>query len=135
MELVQILPIVAAALWAGIAIGVMSGNSSKKSVWLLPAGLCVLFFAWSLAAVIHEGPLGFWPEHTRHLWGNQIWFDLLLSIGVGWALLVPQAKVVNMRPLPWFVLIACTGSIGLLAMFARLLYLREHAGSPQAQLS
>ena len=135
MELVEMLPIVAAALWAGVAIGVMSNSATKKSAWLLPAGLCVLFFAWSLVAVIQEGPLGFWPEHTRHLWGNQIWFDLLLSIGVGWALLVPQARTFGMRPLPWFVLIACTGSIGLLAMFARVLYLREHTNIPQTQPS
>jgi len=42
--------------------------------------------------VIREAPLGFWVEHPRHLWGNQIWFDLLLAAGVAWALLVPRAR-------------------------------------------
>lgn len=69
--------------------------------------------------------LGFWTEHTRNLWGNQIWFDLLLATGIGWFLVMPEAKSLGIRPLPWLLLIACTGSIGFLAMIARLLYLRE----------
>jgi hypothetical protein len=62
------------------------------------------------------------------MWGNQIWFDLLLAAGIGWFLIVPQAKDLNMRLLPWLVLIVCTGCIGFSAMVARMLYLREHVG-------
>ncbi|MCX5739995.1 MAG: hypothetical protein NTZ61_16160, partial [Proteobacteria bacterium] len=71
--------------------------------------------------------LGFWTEHTRNLWGNQIWIDLLSAVGIAWFLIVPQAKALGMRPLPWLVLVACTGCIGFLAMTARLLYLRDRA--------
>jgi hypothetical protein len=62
------------------------------------------------------------------MWGNQIWFDLLLAAGIGWFLIVPQAKVLNMRLSLWLVLIVSTGCIGFLAMVARMLYLREHHG-------
>jgi hypothetical protein len=94
---------------------------------LLPAAASLCFLLFSLHAISAEGMLGFWPEHTRNLWGNQIWIDLLLAVGIGWFLIVPQAKALGMRPLPWLVLVACTGCIGFLAMTARLLYLRDRA--------
>ncbi len=101
----------------------------KKRSWMVPAALALLFFAFSLYAVFVGGPIGFWTEHTRNFWGNQIWFDLLLAIGAGWVLMVPQAKSLSMHPLLWLMLILCTGSIGYLAMLARLLYLREKVAS------
>ena len=82
---------------------------------------------FSLLAVGIEGPVGFWTEHTRNLWGNQIWFDLLLSIGIGWFLIVPRARSVGMRLPLWLLLIVATGCIGFTAMLARLLYLQAQA--------
>ena len=52
----------------------------------------------------------------------QIWFDLLCSIGVGWALLAPRARAAGMTPWPWLVLTLAVGGIGLLATLARVLY-------------
>lgn len=72
------------------------------------------------------GPFGFWPEHVRNAWGNQIWFDLLLSVGMAFALLAPRARAQGMRLVPWFIAVACTGSVGLLAMGARYLFLCEN---------
>jgi predicted anti-sigma-YlaC factor YlaD len=95
--------------------------------WRFAAALSLLFAAFSLWAVVQEGPLGFWPEHTRNLWGQQIWFDLLLAAGTAWAALLPRARALGMRPAPWLLAVVCTGSIGLLAMLARLLYLRERS--------
>ena len=121
------LPWLAAILFLFFALSVVSGSASPvRRGWLFPAGLSLLYLAFSLYAVAVEGPLGFWTEHTRNLWGNQIWFDLLLAIGIGWFLIAPQAKALGMRLLPWLLLVLCTGSIGFLAMVARLLYLREH---------
>lgn len=74
--------------------------------------------------IFAEGPIGFWTEHTRNKWGNQIWFDLLLAVGAAWSLIVPQAKQADMRTPAWLFAIVCTGSIGLLAIVARLNYLR-----------
>ncbi|GAB4431778.1 MAG: hypothetical protein Kow0031_13000 [Anaerolineae bacterium] len=130
MTITSILPLIAAILFLFFLVYRASvPDSPEKRSWLLPAALSALFFGFSLVAVFTEGPTGFWPEHTRNLWGNQIWFDLLLAVGVGWYFLVPPAKSVGMRPLPWLVLVVCTGSIGLLAMLARLLYLQEKAAN------
>lgn len=121
-SLYQFLPIVAAILLVLAMLGAASGKSGS---WLVPAGVCALFLGWSLYTLAAEGPFGFWPNHTQNAWGNQVWFDLLIAIGIGWALLMPRARAAGMRPLPWAVLILCTGCIGLTAMLARCLFL-EH---------
>jgi hypothetical protein len=136
------LPIVAAAAF-GLVTGATLFGAAKRGhghaaqgaapavkshptrTWLWPALLSAAFMLFSLTAVVQEGPLGFWPEHVRNLWGNQIWFDLLLALGTAWCFVLPQAVAQGMRPGPWWLLIICTGSVGLLAMVARLLYLRH----------
>ena len=100
--------------------------------WRIAAALSLLFLAFSLWAVAREGPFGFWAEHTRNLWGQQIWFDLLLAAGTAWAALLPQARALGMRPAPWLLAVVFTGSIVRLAMQARLLYLRERSGAVSA---
>lgn len=130
MTMVQVLPWIAAAGMVA-AMVLLAGRTAPASpgAWQMPAGLAALFLLWSLAAVVVEGPLGFWAEHTRNRWGNQIWFDLLLGIGTAWALVLPRARRVGMQPWPWLVLILCSGSIGLLAMVARLLQLEARRAS------
>jgi len=126
MTLVETLPIIAAGIAALTAILILRGNGHlKNGLWQVPALFCALFAAWSLYAVIQEGPTGFWPEHTRNLWGNQIWFDLLIAITIGWFFIVPKAKALGMRLPLWLIFIFCTGSIGLTAMLARFLYLQD----------
>jgi hypothetical protein len=100
-------------------------RQQMNNSWLFPAMLSLLFLLFSLKAIVSAGLLGFWVEHTRNVWGNQIWFDLLLGIGIGWYLIVPQAKALGMRLYLWLAIIVCTGCIGFLAMIARLLYLQE----------
>jgi len=126
MTLVSILPWIAAAGLLVFALVVSSPtNRHIRGAWLFPAGLAVFFLGWSLVAVFTEGLFGFWTEHTRNLWGNQIWFDLLFAVGIGWYLILPRARAAGMKPLPWLVLILSTGCIGFLAMTARLAYLEE----------
>ncbi len=133
MTMTSVLPWLAAALLAIFAVTV--ATSSRKSLmqraWLIPAGLSLIFLAFSAYAAVVGGPTGFWTEHIRNYWGNQIWFDLLLAVGIGWFLIVPQAKEAGMRLLPWLLFVLVTGSIGFLAMLARLLYLRENAVNPR----
>lgn len=100
------------------------GKRIKKS-WIFPAFLSFLFFIFSLIAIVTEGFSGFWTEHTRNLWGNQIWIDLLLAAGIGWYLIVPKAKEREMNLLLWGGIVVCTGCIGFTAMLARMLYLDE----------
>lgn len=124
MTLVQTMPIIAAIIFVTIAVSALlkSGRPSA-SLWIIPAILGTVFAAWSIGAVIMEGPTGFWPEHTRNLWGNQIWFDLLLAVGIGWVLILPRARAVNMKLPLWLIFIILTGCIGFSAMLSRLFYL------------
>ena len=125
MILTDYLPIAAAALFAALAAAAIKVSERRpKSLWLLPAGFSTAFLLFSLLAVGIEGPVGFWAEHTRNLWGNQIWFDLLLAIGIGWFLIVPQASRLGMRLPLWLLLIVATGCIGFTAMLSRFLYLQ-----------
>jgi hypothetical protein len=130
-----LLPILAGIAFVGFALIIwLRPASARPRRWMVPATLSLGFLLFSLHTVKTEGPLGFWTEHTRNRWGNQIWFDLLLGVGVSWFLIVPQAKAVKMRLPWWLALIVLTGGVGLLAMLARLLYLRDTAsrGEPSA---
>ncbi|GGO38881.1 hypothetical protein [Deinococcus humi] len=105
----------------------LSSGTSAKGKWAWPTLFCVLFFIFSFYAGLNEGATGFWPEHIRNLWGNQIWFDLLLAASVAIYLLVPKARALGINPLPWVVLTVATGSVGLLAFLAFVLWKQEHA--------
>lgn len=124
MTSTELLPILAALLFlvSAVAIALRDGASAPQ-LWLLPAALSATLLGFSLIAVASEGPVALWEAHSRDLWANQIWFDLLLAIGTAWALIVPRARALGMRPLPWLALIVGTGSIGLLAMAAGMFYL------------
>jgi hypothetical protein len=127
--LYQTLPMIALAgfVATGLWVSIGGRGAQMRWAWVAPAALAFLFLAWSLFAVSREGLLGVWPEHVRNAWSNQVWFDLLLGIGSAFVLLAPRARAVGMRPGPWFVAVACTGSIGLLAMLARYLFLAERS--------
>lgn len=122
------LPILALTGLVVFIICAIGAGQGTIRAWWVPALVCAAFFAYSLWPVVSLGPLGFWTEHVRNPWGVQIWFDLLCAFGVGWALLAPRARAVGMTPWPWLALLLATGSIGLLAMLARVLY-RESAAT------
>ena len=114
------------ALLAGLAFIVLMAAALRKAPpWQVFALLGAGFAGWSVNAVVTEGPLGFWPEHIRNAWGNQIWFDLLLAAAIAWTVLVPRLRAAGMHPLPWLVFVVCTGSIGLCATVARCLFLES----------
>jgi hypothetical protein len=129
MTTVQIVPWFAAVgvAFTTFIIATRPTEAKLKNAWALPAFLSGLFFAWSLYAILTEGPLAFWTEHTRNRWGNQIFFDLLLAAGIAWSMIVPRAKARGMTILFWLALVLCTGSIGLLAMLSRLLFLEQNS--------
>ncbi|WP_020397213.1 hypothetical protein [Thiolinea disciformis] len=130
MSQVEIFPLIAGlSAVASVIYLSVADRPISKNMWLFPAVLSLLFLVFSLQAVITEGPLGFWPEHTRNLWGNQIWYDLLLGVSAAIAFIIPRARKVKMQVLPWTLLCLATGSIGLYAFISRLLYLeaRRHS--------
>jgi hypothetical protein len=133
MSFVTVAPWIAAL--AFVAFGAIVAVRSRAAAvptpagsWRVPAVACTLFAAFTLVAATREGALGFWVEHTRNLWGIQIWFDLLLFAAVGWFFVLPRARAAGMRPLPWLLAVAALGSIGMLAMVARLLLLESRRG-------
>ena len=108
-----------------ILFSALYSKQSKPLTWMFPAAISLLFLCFSVFSIIQEGPLGFWYEHTRNFWGNQIWFDLLIAVGIGWTLLLPLAKELKMNLVIWAVIVLSTGCIGLSAMLARALYLKH----------
>ena len=125
-----LVPAAAAAVFVVVGIGaaIQAWRISLGGLWWVPALLSAGFFIGSLRAIATGGTFGFWAEHTRNDWNNQIFLDLLLSASCAYFLLLARARAVSMHVLPWFILIATTGSIGLLAMVARVLFLER---SPQ----
>lgn len=120
----------AALLGTVIAVGsaALAASSSAPAswpVWLIPAVLALGFGAYSFWPVLVEGPLGFWDLHSSNGWGLQVWWDLLLAVVAAFFLMLPRARAVGMSSWPWVPVLACTGSIGLYAMLARLLYLER----------
>lgn len=120
-------------LLAGVCVLANGLARNSPKAWLIPAALSGLLAAWSAFTIAQAGPLGFWPHHVGDAWGVQIWFDLLLGVGVAFALLVPRARALGMQPAIWFIAVACTGSIGLLAMLSRCLVL-QHRAAPASGL-
>jgi len=120
-------PNTAFAILAALAVGGFLASHvlrpATRVAWWLPAVVSVAFLGFSAYAVATEGPLGFWIEHVRNAWGNQIWFDLLFCASVGWTVLLPRARAVGMRSWAWAIALPLTGSVALLAMLARVLYL------------
>ena len=127
-DLYPVLPGVALVLYAAaVAAPVFLPRMADRPerLWFLPLAAAVMFFLWSLHALAEGGIRGVWAEHVRNAWGNQIWFDLLMAVGLAWVLLLPRIKRVGMRPLPWLLAVAATGCVGLYLMLARCLFLES----------
>jgi hypothetical protein len=132
-SLYAILP-AGAALGFVCAVTVMALRPvPRPGGWQLPAVLSAVFLAFSLWVVAREGPLGFWTLHSANGWGVQVWTDLLMAAATALFLLLPRARAVGMRGGLWIVLVACTGSIGLLAMLARCLFLEARRADPSTE--
>ena len=117
-------------LIAGIAGALIGDRLTGRGLWRVPALLSAGFFVFSLRAIFSSGALGFWAEHVRNDWNNQIVLDLLLCGSCAYFVLLARARAMAMHTLPWFLAIASLGSIGLLAMLARVLFLEEKARGP-----
>ena len=122
MSFVELAPVVAAV--AAVSFGVfraVTRRAASPRGWWWAAGVSALFLVFSVVAAAREGATGFWTEHVRSLWGNQIWFDLLIAASVALFLIVPRARRVGITPWPWVLASYATGGIGLLAFLATVL--------------
>lgn len=127
MSLTTVIPVLASIATVLVGLAIAAYDLSWRGVWRVPAAASAVFLLFSLVTVVREGPVGFWALHTHNLWGNQVWIDLLLAASVAFAALAPRARALGMRPVPWFILVMATGSVGLLALAARVLFLADRS--------
>ena len=95
----------------------------------LAAALSGGFAAYTAVTIASEGFTPVLLNHTSNLWGIQVWWDLLFSLGIATFFVLPRARAQNMHIAPWLVFIAASASIGLLPMVARLFWLERQAGA------
>lgn len=113
----------AVVLIAFLAVTVTSKNVQAPAPIALPIAAFVVFSVISVRAVVTEGFPQLLADHTRGPWSTQVWFDLLLASSIAWSALLPRARRVGMHGAPWAIALVLTGSLALLPMLARILYL------------
>jgi len=103
----------------------------NKIRWMLPAFGSLAFLVFSLVVASREGLFGFVAEHQRSGWSVQILMDLVFSATVALWFVAPVARRVNVRMWPWVIATVLLGSIGLMALVARVRYAQaKGAGLP-----
>lgn len=130
MRLTEVLPILAicAAVFFIVVVTLYDTGRGETLVampWWFPAGLSAAFFGWTVWTISREGLWAVWLNHTTNMWGNQVWFDLLFAVSIGWWLALPRIRAAGMNVWGWLLFVVATASIGFLAMIARLLYLAQ----------
>lgn len=129
MNQTELLPVIAGLLASASVLGTVTFEPHRtKHIWALPASISLFFLLITVQAAVSEGPFGFWVEHTRNLWGNQIWCDLLLGVSAAIIFLAPRARAMKMNIAPWTIACFATGTIGLYAFISRLLFLESRVG-------
>ncbi len=130
MTMLQVMPVLAYAACVGIVIAIALGaRVSDLTRWLVPAVLGVMFLLFSLFQISQDGIIQFWTNHTTDLTGNQVWFDLIMAVTIGFYLLAPRARAVGMPLVPWAIAVFATACIALLPMLARVIWLENRQNS------
>jgi hypothetical protein len=115
MSWYQTLALVGAIGFVVVGVWVASRATPDVDNWRSLGMILIVFTLVSGYALTTEGPSALWNTLTSSAWGLQVWFDLLIALGVVWLLLQPQLRALGVNPWPWFLLILGTGSIGMLA--------------------
>lgn len=124
-----------------VLVGLVFAVAAILSVWLRPdargsavlaAGLSAGFAAFTAITIAREGVMPVVANHTANLWGVQVWWDLLFSLGVAFFLIAPRARAQGMNLPAWMLFVLATASIGLLMMCARLFWLENRAAARAA---
>ena len=100
----------------------------KESV-LIAACLSAGFGAYTAVTIWAEGIMPVISNHTINLWGVQVWYDLLMAVGVALLFVLPRARQAGMNVPLWVLFVGSTASIGLMAMVARLFWLEQNSAS------
>jgi hypothetical protein len=108
-----------------IAIGWVLAKPQTVGSPTLAAALAGGFAAYSGVTIWAEGMLPVVINHSTNLWGVQVWWDLLFALTIALFLIAPRARAAGMSVPLWALFIVSSGSIGLLAMCARLFWLER----------
>lgn len=99
-----------------------------RNIWLLPASVAVTFLLLTAWTIVTTGqPAGFIFEHLHSRWGTQVGIDLFNALFAGVYFANVLSRHYRFRAWPYVALTLCTGSPGLLALAARVLYARNEA--------
>ena len=124
MDLLQILFFIVLGM-AGIAGAYILIAKPTSGNALLAAVLSAGFGAYTAVQIAHEGVVMFFTNHSANLTGLQVWWDLVMCVVIALFFIAPRARTVGMNMPLWTLFAACTASIGLLAMCARLFWLEN----------
>jgi hypothetical protein len=113
---------------AAILVALTRPNAPGNA--MLAAILSAGFAGFTAITIAAEGVLPVILNHTSNLWGVQVWWDLLFSLGIAYVLILPRARAQGMNLPLWTALILATASIALLAMCARLFWLERADAKP-----
>ena len=124
-------PFIALALgglvFAVAAIVMIAARPASAGSAVLAGALSAGFAAFTAVTIATEGVLPVVLNHTTNLWGVQVWYDLLFSLGIATFLILPRARAQGMNVMAWTAFILATASIGLRARAARLFWLEQTA--------
>ncbi|QUL39312.1 hypothetical protein KDC96_02750 [Erythrobacter sp. JK5] len=98
----------------------------------IAAMLAAGFGAYTAVQIWSEGVVMFFTNHTGNLTGIQVWWDLVMCVIIALFFIAPRARAAGMNVPLWALLSACTASIGLLAMIARLFWLESQGETAAA---
>jgi hypothetical protein len=93
--------------------------------WIVPAAFAAVAAGWTVLAVVTQGADALWPLLAGSPWGIQLWYDRLFAVTAAFFLLQNRARAVGMKSEVWVLMVIFTGSIGLLLMLARTLYIER----------
>ncbi len=113
----------AVVLVAFLAVTTLAAKKAEAPAIALPIAAFAVFSVISVRALVTEGFPQLLADHTRGPWSTQVWFDLLLASSIAWSALLPRARRLGMHVGLWAIALVLTGSLALLAMLARILYL------------
>ena len=123
-SLTPFLALAGGGLIAGVAAILSSAlRSAPRGSVLLAGVLSAAFAGFTAVTIAAEGVFPVILNHTSNLWGVQVWWDLLFSLGIAFFLILPRARAQGMNVPLWTAFVLASASIGLLAMCARLFWL------------
>lgn len=132
MTTFELLALVAFAAAAGLMLLV---TQTRKRIgwalWLLPVAAFGALAALFGLAIVEDELSSLWPAITGTSAGLLLWIDRLMAVAVAFSLLQNRARAAGMKSEVWVLAVIFIGSLALLLMLARTLYLERAENSAE----